>query len=102
MSRLPLWGRLKANAVACERLINSPSTWNDLPVIPAMIARAKFAVIFSISPHAHAEIDAGGGNSSDCEIFDSSPISAMFATSAAQGADRARSSPGILEFQPKF
>ena len=31
MSRPPLRGSLKANAVVCERLINSPSTWKDSP-----------------------------------------------------------------------
>ena len=35
MSRLPLRGRLKANAVACERLLNSPSTRKDLKIQPS-------------------------------------------------------------------
>jgi len=37
MSRLPLRGWLKANAVACERLLNSPSTRKDLKIQPSLM-----------------------------------------------------------------
>jgi len=37
MSRPPSRGRLKAIAVACERLLNSPSTRKDNSVLPAML-----------------------------------------------------------------
>ena len=99
MSRLPSRGRLKANAVACERLIHSPSTWNGNPVIPAMSERTKSAVILPISPLVHVGIDSSGGEYTGREIFNHSPIGESFATSAALSADQIPAfawHPGIL------
>ena len=87
MSRLPSRGRLKANAVACERLIHSPSTWNGNPVIPAMSERTKSAVILPISPLVHVGIDSSGSEYTGREIFNHSPIGESFATSATLSAD---------------
>lgn len=94
MSRLPSRGRLKAVAVVLLRLSNSPSTWNGIPVIPAMSARTKspfFLVLRSISAHAHAKIDSGDGMSPDSEVFSCPPGGGSFATSGDPGAEFSQS-----------
>lgn len=48
MSRLPLRGRLKAIAVVCERLINSPSTWKDRFIRPSVKVALSLVVLLAV------------------------------------------------------
>jgi hypothetical protein len=64
-----------------------------------MSARTKSAVVFallSISSLAHAEIDSGGGKSSDGMLFNHSSIGSPFATFTTAGCPISNH-PGLIE-----
>ena len=55
MSRQTLRGKLKAVAVVCKRLVNSPSTWKDIIRLPMKLSLRIIPVLFTAVPLAHSQ-----------------------------------------------